>query len=402
MTDAYIYDHVRTPRGRGRSDGALHEITPVQLGAQVLSAVKERNALDTSLIDDIVMGVVSPIGEQGSVLPRLAALAAGFEQAVPGMQLNRMCGSGLEAVNIAAASVMAGQADAVIAGGVEMMSRVPLGSDGGAWHTDPAFASRMQYIPQGVSADLIATLDGWTRDDLDKFALASQQRAGHAWSEGYFSRSVISVRDILGDPVLTRDEHPRPQTTLADLGKLKPAFRDIGERDGYDGVALLKYPQVSRIEHNHTGGNSSGVADGASALLVGSLEYGRKAALKPLAKIRGYASVGGEPTIMLTAPDAATRKVLRRTGLSLHDVDLFEVNEAFAAVVLRFMRATGVLHDKINVNGGSIAMGHPLGATGAMLVGTVLDELQRRDLNTALITLCIGVGMGVATVIERV
>lgn len=402
MANAFIYDHVRTPRGRGRPDGALHEITPLQLGAQVLRAIQHRSQLDTKLLDDVIMGIVSPVGEQGAVLPRLAAISAGYAETVSGVQLNRMCGSGLEAVNLAAANVAAGQCDAIIAGGVESMSRVSLGADGGAWHTDPAFVSNMGYIPQGVSADLIATLDGYTREDVDRYALASQQRTAQAWAENRFARSIVPVRDVLGDVVLARDEHPRPQTTLADLAKLQPAFQQLAENGGHTAVAQLKYPHVSGLAHIHTGGNSSGIVDGASAMLIGSAEFGQRAGLKPRARIRAWASIGSEPTIMLTGPGPVTKKLLARAGMKVGEIDLFEVNEAFAAVVLRFMRDLDISHDKINVNGGSIAMGHPLGATGAMILGTALDELERRDQAVALATLCIGAGMGVATVIERI
>lgn len=402
MSEAFIYDHVRTPRGRGRPDGALHEISPLQLAAQVLAALRERSGLDTTLIDDVVMGVVSPIGEQGSVLPRLAAISANYAQSVSGVQLNRMCGSGLEAVNMAAAKVMAGACDAVIAGGVESMSRVPIGADGGAWHTDPAFAAGMTYIPQGIAADLIATLNGFRREDLDAYALTSQRRAAAAWAGGRFDASVVPVRDLLGEVILSRDEHMRPDTTADDLARLKPAFERMADMAGWDDLARLKYPGVHRVHHDHTGGNASGIVDGACAVLVGSRQFGRDAGLSPRARIRAMATIGSEPTIMLTGPAPVTRKVLKRAGMRADTIDLYEVNEAFAAIPLQFMRELDVPADRVNVNGGSIAMGHPLGATGAMLLGTALDELERSGESTALVTLCIGVGMGVATVIERV
>jgi len=402
MTDAFIYDHVRTPRGRGRPDGALHEITPAQLCTQVLAGIRDRNGLDTGLVDDVVFGVVSPVGEQGAVIPRVAALNAGFDESVPGKQLSRFCASGLEAVNTAAAQVMSGQSDLVIAGGVESMSRVPIGADGGAWLADPQVAWNLYFVPQGISADLIATLDGFSREQVDAYALESQRRAGNAWQNHYFSRSILPVKDLLGQVVLDRDEHIRPQTTSEDLAKLKPAFVQAGEQGGFDAVAMLRYPQVETIEHVHTAGNSSGIVDGAAAVLIGGKKMARKLGQKPRARIRAFASIGSEPTIMLTGPAAATRKVLKRARMTLADIDLFELNEAFASVVLRYMRVLDIPHEKVNVNGGAIAMGHPLGATGAMILGTVLDELERRDLSTALVTLCIGAGMGTATIIERV
>lgn len=402
MTDAFIYDHVRTPRGRGRPDGALHEITPAQLCTQVLAGIRDRNALDTGLVDDVVFGVVSPVGEQGAVIPRVAALNAGFDESVPGKQLSRFCASGLEAVNTAAAQIMSGQSDLVIAGGVESMSRVPIGADGGAWLADPQVAWNLYFVPQGISADLIATLDGFSRAQVDAYALESQRRAGNAWQNDYFSRSILPVKDLVGQVVLDRDEHMRPQTTSEDLAKLKPAFVQAGEQGGFDAVAMQRYPQVETIEHVHTAGNSSGIVDGAAAVLIGGKKMVRKLGQKPRARIRAFASIGSEPTIMLTGPAAATRKVLKRARMTLADIDLFELNEAFASVVLRYMRVLDIPHEKVNVNGGAIAMGHPLGATGAMILGTVLDELERRDLSTALVTLCIGAGMGTATIIERV
>ena len=402
MTDAFIYDHVRTPRGRGKSEGSLHPITPVQLAAQALQAVRDRNELDTALVDDVVLGCVSPVGEQGANIARVANLVAGYDETVPGQQLNRFCASGLEAVNNAAAQVMSGQSMAVVAGGVESMSRVPMGSDGGAWASDPAVALRTHFAPQGIGADLIATLDGYTRADVDNYALESQRRATQAWANGYFSRSVIPVRDVLGDVALAKDEHPRADTTLASLGALKPAFEAAGGKGGFDAVAQLRYPQVETIQHVHTAGNSSGIVDGAAAVLIGAKGFGSKLGKAPRARIRAFTSIGSEPTIMLTGPALVTEKLLKRARMKIDDIDLFEVNEAFAAVVLRFIRHFGLSHDIVNVNGGSIAMGHPLGATGAMILGTVLDELERRNLNTALITLCVGAGMGTATIIERV
>jgi acetyl-CoA C-acetyltransferase len=402
MADAFIFDHVRTPRGRGKPDGSLHGITPIQLAAQALQAVRDRNGLDTALLDDIVLGCVSPIGEQGADIARVAALVAEFDESVPGQQLNRFCASGLEAVNNAAAQVMSGQSHGVIAGGVESMSRVPIGADGGAWVADPAVAYQTYFVPQGIGADLIATLDGYSRTDVDAFAVESQRRAATAWSDGRFAKSVVPVRDVLGRVVLDRDEHMRPDTTVASLAALKPAFAAMGEQGGFDAVAQMKYPQVESIDHVHTAANSSGIVDGAAGVLIGSKRFAGKAGLKPRARIRAFTSIGSEPAIMLTGPALVTQKLLKRAGMSIGDIDLFEVNEAFASVVMRFMRAMDVPHEKVNVNGGAIAMGHPLGATGAMILGTVLDELERRDLKTALITLCVGAGMGTATIIERV
>jgi len=401
MTDAYIYDHVRTPRGKGRADGALHEITPLQLGTQVLQALRDRNGFDTALVDDVIMGIVSPVGEQGAVLPRSVALNAGYDESVPGVQVNRFCASGLEAFNLAAAHVMAGQSMAVIGGGIESMSRVPIGSDGGAWPTDPSFAPKVNFVPQGISADLIATLDGFSREDVDAYALESQRRAAHAWQEKRFARSVIGVRDVIGDVVLDHDEYIRAGTTLADLAKLKPAFEAMGQQGGFDAVAMRRYPEVETIRHVHTAGNSSGIVDGACAILVGNQAFGVSTGVKRRARVVAYASIGSEPTIMLTGPQYVTEKLLKRAGMSIGDIDLFEVNEAFASVVMRFMRVMNVPHDKVNVNGGSIAMGHPLGATGAIIIGTALDELERRGLSTALCTLCVGAGMGTGVIIER-
>jgi len=402
MTEALLYDHVRSPRGRGRPDGALHEITPVALASQVLAALRDRSGLDTALLDDVVLGCVSPIGEQGANIARVAALQAGYAESVPGQQLNRFCASGLEAVNSAAAQVMSGQSGLAIGGGVESMSRVPIGADGGAWPVDPAVAFPRHFVPQGISADLIATLDGHSREDVDAYAVESQRRAAAAWSNGWFSRSIAPVRDVIGQVVLDRDEHMRPGTTLADLAGLKPAFAIPGEQAGFDTVAIQRYPQVEAIRHVHTAGNSSGIVDGAAAVLVGNRKMARKLGLKPRARIRAFASVGSEPTIMLTGPAAASRKALRLARMATQDIDLWEVNEAFASVVLHYVRDMGLPPDRVNVNGGAIAMGHPLGATGAILLGILLDELERRGLATGLVTLCIGAGMGTATIIERV
>jgi acetyl-CoA C-acetyltransferase len=402
MTDAFIFDHVRSPRGKGRPDGALHEITPISLASQVLAALRDRSGFDTALLDDVILGCVTPIGEQGADIARVAALHAGYAESVPGKQVNRFCASGLEAVNTAAAQVMSGQSDLVIGGGVESMSRVPMGSDGGAWPIDPAVAYPQYFVPQGISADLIATLDGYTREQVDAYAVESQRRAAEAWSNGWFARSITPIRDVIGQVVLERDEHMRPGTTLADLAALKPAFAVPGQQAGFDAVALQKYPGVESIQHVHTGGNSSGIVDGAAAVLVGNKKMIRKLGTKPRARIRAFASIGSEPTIMLTGPAAASRKALRRARMSEADIDLWEINEAFASVVMRYMRDMGLAPDKVNVAGGAIAMGHPLGATGAIVLGTLLDEMERRDASTGLVTLCIGAGMGTATIIERV
>ena len=401
-TEAFIYDHVRTPRGRGRADGALHTVTPVNLAAQALAALATRNSLDTTLLDDVVLGCVTPIGEQGADIARTAVLHAGFAENVPGKQLNRFCASGLEAVNTAAAQVMSGQSDLVVGGGVESMSRVPMGADGGAWPIDPAVAWPLYFVPQGISADLIATIDGYSREQVDAYALESQRRAAHAWQQGWFAGSIVPVRDLLGEVLLARDEYMRPQTTAADLAGLKPAFVVPGEQGGFDAVAMQRYPAVEAIRHVHTAGNSSGIVDGAAAVLVGSKGMARKLGLKPRARIRAFASIGSEPTIMLTGPAAASRKALKRARMAPGDIDLWEINEAFSAVVLRFMRDMQLDPARVNVAGGAIAMGHPLGATGAIVLGIVLDELERRGLSTALVTLCIGAGMGTATIIERV
>ena len=402
MTDAYIYDHVRSPRGRGKPSGSLHEVTPVDLATQVLASLRDRNEIDTSVIDDVVMGCVSPVGEQGSCIARTAVLNADFDQSVPGKQLNRFCASGLEAVNTAAAQVMAGQSDITVGGGIECMSRVPMGSDSGAMHADPAIAYKTYFAPQGIGADLIATKYGFSRSDVDAYAVESQRRTAQAWDNGYFADSVTPIRDHIGQTLLERDEHPRPGTTMEDLAGLNPAFAIMGDQAGFDAVALQRYPEVEAIDHVHTGGNSSGIVDGAAAMLIGSKAAGEVLDLKPRARIVGFSSIGTDPTIMLTGPAPSAEKVLKRCGMSTDDIDLFELNEAFASVVMLYMQRLDIPHDKINVNGGAIAMGHPLGATGTIILGTVLDELERRDLNTALINLCVGGGMGTATIIERV
>ncbi len=400
MTDALIFDAVRTPRGKGKR-GSLHSVKPVSLASGLLRALADRTHLDTSAVDDVVFGVVSPVGEQGSDIARIAVLAAGWDQSVAGVQLNRFCASGLEAVNMAAAKVASGFEDVVVAGGVESMSRVPIGSDGGAWMADPETAFAVSFVPQGVSADLIATLEGFGRADVDGFAVRSQEKAANAKDKGYFERSIVPVVDQNGQVLLAADETIRPETTLAGLGALKPSFTVPGEF-GFDSVAIDRYPQVERIDHVHHAGNSSQIVDGAAAVLIGSREAGRRLGLKPRARIVATASVGTEPTIMLTGPAPSARKALDRAGLSVDDIDLFEVNEAFAAVVMKFCRDLGVDEDRVNVNGGAIALGHPLGATGAIILGTLLDELERRDLRRGLATLCVGGGMGVATIIERV
>lgn len=401
MTHAMIYEAVRTPRGKGKKDGSLHEVKPVDLLAGLLVKLQKRLDFDPAALDDVVMGVVSPIGEQGSVIAKTAALKAGWDFRVAGMQINRFCASGLEAVNLAAQKVASGWEDLVVAGGVESMSRVPIGSDGGAWAQDPATNFATGFVPQGIGADLIATLAGWGREDVDRYALTSQQRAAAAQAEGRFDRSVIPVDDEIGLPVLDRDEFIKPRTTLEGLSQLKPAFADLGAM-GFDTVALARYPQVERIAHVHTAGNSSGIVDGAAAVLIGSEAKGRELGLTPRGRIVATALSGADPTIMLTGPMPASRKALAKAGLTVDDIDLFEVNEAFAAVPMRFMKEMGVPHEKVNVNGGAIALGHPLGATGAMLLGTLLDELERRSLKRGLITLCVGGGMGIATIIERV
>lgn len=401
MTEAYIYDAIRTPRGRGRKDGSLHEITPMQLATQQLEAIRDRNDLDTANVDDVILGCVAPVGEQGSNIARVAAINAGYAETTAGFQINRFCASGLEAVNLAAAKVMSGEADMAIGGGVESMSRVPMGSDGGAMASDPAVAFKSYFVPQGVSADLIATKYGHSRDDVDAYAVESQKRAKAAWDDNRFEKSIVPVKDVVGMDVLDHDEFMRPETTMQSLGALKPSFVEMGQF-GFDNVAIQKYPEIERIKHVHHAGNSSGIVDGSAAVLVGTKEMGEKLGLKARARIKSMASVGSEPTIMLTGPSFAAEKALKRAGMSKSDIDVWELNEAFASVVLRFMEALDVDHSEINVNGGAIAMGHPLGATGAMILGTVLDELERSGKSTALATLCIGAGMGTATIIERV
>ena len=402
MADAFIYDHVRTPRGRGKPDGSLHTATTLHLAATALKAIKERNHLDTRLIDDVVMGCVDPVGEAGGDIARMGALTAGYGDHVPGVQINRFCASGLDSVNFAAAQVMAGQHDMTIGGGVESMSRVGIGASGGAWPVDPAIAIPAYFMPQGISADLIATKYGFSRDDVDAYAVQSQQRAAAAWSAGHFKKSVVPVRDVNGLPLLEHDEHMRPTTNMQSLASLKPSFVMMGEQGGFDAVALQAHPEIERVEHVHHAGNSSGIVDGAAAVLIGSAAAGGRSGLKPRARIRAFANIGSEPALMLTGPVDVTKKVLARAGMSIGDIDLFEVNEAFASVVLRFMQAFGVDPAKLNVNGGAIAMGHPLGATGAMILGMAIDELERTGKSTALITLCIGGGMGTATIVERV
>jgi acetyl-CoA C-acetyltransferase len=402
MPDAFIYDHVRTPRGRGKVDGSLHEVTALNLASQALSAIKDRNDLDPALVDDVVMGVVDPVGEAGGDIARAAALVAGYGDSVAGLQINRFCASGLDAVNFAAAQIMSGQQDMAIGGGVESMSRVGIGASGGAWAVDPTIAVAHYFMPQGISADLIATKYGFSRDDVDAYAVESQKRAATSWQEGRFSRSVMPVKDVNGLTILDKDEHMRSDTTMQSLAALKPAFVQMGEMGGFDSVAVQKHPEVEFVNHVHHAGNSSGIVDGAAAVLLGNGKAGKKADLKPRARVRAFANIGSEPAIMLTGPVDVTKKVLKRAGMTLNDIDLFELNEAFASVVLRYMQAFDIDPNKINVNGGAIAMGHPLGATGAMILGTVLDELERRGLSTALVTLCIGAGMGTATIIERV
>ncbi len=402
MPEAFIYDHVRTPRGRGKQDGSLHEVTALSLAAQVLAGIRERNGLDTGLVDDVVLGCVDPVGEAGGDIARAAALVADYGEGVPGIQINRFCASGLDAVNFASAQVMAGQQDMAVAGGVESMSRIGIGASGGAWPVDPAIAIKSYFMPQGVSADLIATKYGFDRDAVDGYAVESQRRAAAAWADGRFAHSVLPVRDVNGLTILDRDEHMRPQTDMQSLGGLKPSFAMMGEQGGFDAVAVQAHPEIERVRHVHHAGNSSGIVDGAAAVLIGSAAAGKAAGLAPRARIRAFANIGSEPALMLTGPVDVTRKVLKRAGMTTADIDLFEVNEAFSAVVLRFMQAFDIDPSLVNVNGGAIAMGHPLGATGAMILGTVLDELERTGKGTALVTLCIGAGMGTATIIERV
>jgi len=402
MPDAFIYDHVRTPRGRGKVDGALHEVTALNLAGQALGAIKSRNDLDTTLVDDVVMGVVDPVGEAAADIARTAALVAGYGNSVAGVQINRFCASGLDAVNFAAAQIMSGQQKLAVGGGVESMSRVGIGSAGGAWSVDPSIAVAHYFLPQGVSADLIATKYGFSRDDVDAYAVESQKRAAAAWDDGRFSRSVVAVKDVNGLTILAKDEHMRSGTTMQSLAALQPSFAQIGELGGFDAVAIQAHPEVEFVNHVHHAGNSSGIVDGAAAVLVGNKESGDKIGRKPRARVRAFANIGSDPALMLTGPIDVTKKVLKAAGMQLSDIDLIEINEAFASVVLRFMQAFALDGSTVNVNGGAIALGHPLGATGAMILGTLVDEMERRDVATGLVTLCIGAGMGTATIIERV
>lgn len=403
MTEAFIYDAARTPRGKGRSDGALHEVTSVTLSARLLNAVKERNGLDGHAVEDVIWGNVTQVGEQGGCLARSAVLLSDLDQSIPGLSINRFCASGMEAVNLAANQIRGGAGPAYIAGGVEMMGRVAMGSDGAAIAVDPSLSMKIGFVPQGISADIIATEFGFSRIDADALAVESQRRAARAWAEGRFTKSVVPVLDQNGLTILDRDEHLRPDTSAETLAALKPAFKDMGEgMPGFDKVALMKYPHLERINHIHHAGNSSGIVDGAAAVLVGNAEFGRAHGLRPRARIRATAKIGTDPTIMLTGPVPVTQKILRESGLAISDIDLFEVNEAFASVVLRFQQAFGVDPARVNVNGGAIAMGHPLGATGAILIGTLLDELERSDKTLGLATLCIASGMGAAIIVERI
>jgi acetyl-CoA C-acetyltransferase len=402
MPEAFIYDHVRTPRGKGKSDGSLHEVTALALATAPLKALKERNNLAPDSIDDVILGVVDPVGEAGGDIARFAALNAGFATSVPGVQINRFCASGLDAVNFAAAQVMSGQHELTIGGGAESMSRVGIMSSGAAWPMDPSMAVPSYFMPQGVAADLIATKYGFSRDNVDAYAVQSQQRAAKAWDEGRFKKSVVPVKDVNGITILDHDEHMRPSTTMQSLGQLQASFAAMGAMGGFDAVAIQSHPEIEAVNYVHHAGNSSGIVDGAGAVLLGSAEAGKKHGLKARGRIRAFANIGSEPAMMLTGPVDVTKKVLQRSGMKLSDIDLFELNEAFASVVLRFIQAFEIDNEKINVNGGAIAMGHPLGATGAMILGTVLDELERTNKSTALVTLCIGGGMGTATIIERV
>ena len=403
MTDAYIYDAIRTPRGKGRADGALHEVTSVRLSALVLNGLKERNDLNGQAVEDVIWGNVTQVGEQGGCLARTAVLASDLDQSIPGLAINRFCASGMEAVNLAANQVRGGAGEAYIAGGVEMMGRVPMGSDGAAIAVDPSVAMDSYFVPQGISADIIATEYGFSRDEADALAVESQRRAKAAWDDDRFAKSMLTVRDRNGLAILERDEHMRPETDMQSLGALNPSFQAMGEvMPGFDKIALMKYPHLERINHIHHAGNSSGIVDGAAGVLVGNREFGERHGLKPRARIRATAKIGTDPTIMLTGPVPVTDKILRDNGMAIGDIDLFEVNEAFASVVLRFMQAFDVDSDRVNVNGGAIAMGHPLGATGAIIIGTLLDELERSGKGVGLATLCIASGMGAATIIERV
>ena len=402
MPEAYIYDHVRTPRGRGKADGSLHEVTALALATAPLAALKKRNNIAEDVVDDVVLGVVDPVGEAGGDIARFAAVKAGLGTATPGIQISRFCASGLDAVNFAAAQIMSGQHELTIGGGAESMSRVGILSSGTAWPMDPSMAVPTFFMPQGVAADLIATKYGFSRDDVDQYAVQSQQRAAKAWDEGRFTDSVIPVKDINGLTILAKDEHMRPSTTMQSLGQLQPSFAGMAQMGGFDGVAIQSHPEIEKMNYVHHAGNSSGIVDGAAAVLLGSKEAGDKLGKKPRAKIRAFANIGSEPAMMLTGPVDVTEKLFARSGMTKADIDLFELNEAFASVVLRYMQAFDIDADKINVNGGAIALGHPLGATGAMILGTVLDELERTGKSTALVTLCIGGGMGTATIIERV
>ena len=401
MTTAYIYDTIRSPRGKGRPDGSLHELSSVKLSSMMLQALKTRNTLETSLLDDVIWGNVTQIGEQGGCLARSAVLLSDYNQSVAGLSINRFCASGLEAINLAANQVKAGAGDGYVAGGVEMMSRIPMGSDGAAIAVDPELAMKSYFVPQGISADLIATEYGFSREDVDSYAVESQKRAFKAWSEKRFKKSIVPIVDTSGLTILDQDEHMRPSTTLEDLSKLNPSFKEMGEvMPGFDNIAKLRYPHLENIKHVHHAGNSSGIVDGSSATLIGSKEFGIQSGLKPRARVLASEKIGTDPTIMLTGPVPVTKKILERSGMKIDDIDLFEVNEAFAAVVLRFMQAFNIEHSKVNVNGGAIALGHPLGATGSMILGTLLDELERSNKSVGLATLCVASGMGAATIIE--
>ena len=403
MRDAYIFDAVRSPRGKGRSNGSLHEVTPAKLSADMLNALKSRNNLEGHAVEDVIWGNATQVMEQGGCLARTAVLASNLDERIPGLSINRFCASGMEAVNLAANQIKGGAGDGYIAGGVECMSRVPMGSDGAAIAVDPSIAMNTYFVPQGISADIIATEYGISRDDADALAVESQKRAAKAWKEGRFARSIIAINDMNGLPILDHDEYMRPGTDMQALGALRPAFKDQGEiMPGFDAVAMMKYPHLEKINHIHHAGNSSGIVDGAAGVLIGSKAFGEAHGLKPRAIIRATAKIGTDPTIMLTGPVPATRKILADSGISIGDIDLFEVNEAFSSVVLRFMQAFDVDHGKVNVNGGAIAMGHPLGASGAIIIGTLLDELERSDKTLGLATLCVASGMGAATIIERV
>ena len=402
MTDAFIYDHFRTPRGRGKADGSLHEVSTLGLATIALKALKKRNKLDTSTVDDVILGCVDPVGEAGGDIARMAAISAGYGHEVPGIQINRFCASGLDAINFASAQIMSGQHDVTVAGGVESMSRVGFGASGGAWPVDPSIAIPAYFMPQGVSADLIASKYGFSRDDVDAYAVESQRRSADSWAKGYFDKSVVPVKDVNGLTILAKDEHMRPGTDMQSLASLKASFIMMGQQGGFDAVAMQAHPEIEEINHVHHAGNSSGIVDGAAAVLIGNAEAGKRGGWKPRAKIRAFANIGSEPALMLTGPVDVTKKVLARAGMNISDIDVFEVNEAFAAVVLRFMQAFNLTNERVNIRGGAIALGHPLGATGAMILGTAIDELERSGKSTALITLCIGGGMGTATIIERV